>query len=156
MGLDLLMARALELAAHNAASGQGGPFGAVVALDGQLVADGVNIVTQTLDPTAHAEVVAVRRAAAKLGRFELSGCEIYTSCEPCPMCLAAIWWARIDRIWFAASQQEAAAAGFDDSVFYSELQRQPEQRRIPMQRLLGERAMEPFAAWANASVKVPY
>lgn len=148
--------RALELATENVTSGRGGPFGAVVTKGGEAVAEGVNLVTVSCDPTAHAEVTAIRRAAAALGRFDLSGCEIHTSCEPCPMCLGAILWARLDRVWYAASQQQAAEAGFDDSLFYEQMTLAPGERIIPMRRGLAEGANEPFTAWARFSAKVRY
>lgn len=148
--------QAVELAVKNAASGRGGPFGAVIVCGDELVAEGTNLVTASCDPTAHAEVTAIRQAAEKLGRFELSGCEMYASCEPCPMCLGAILWARLDRVWYAATQAEAAAAGFDDSEFYRQVGLAPAERAMPMRRGLAERANAPFAAWAAFANKVSY
>jgi guanine deaminase len=148
--------RAITLATENVTSGRGGPFGAVITKGGEVVAEGVNLVTVSCDPTAHAEVTAIRHAAAALGRFDLSGCEIHTSCEPCPMCLGAILWARLDRVWYAASHREAAAAGFDDSLFYEQMVLAPEERIIPMRRGLAEEANGPFTAWARFSAKVRY
>lgn len=148
--------RAIALASENVTSGGGGPFGAVITRGGELVAEGVNMVTLTCDPTAHAEVTAIRRAAAALSTFDLSGCEIHTSCEPCPMCLGAIFWARLDRIWYSATHLEAAAAGFDDSLFYEQIRLAPQDRRIPMTQALPELANEPFAGWLQFSAKVRY
>ena len=132
------MRRALELAAANARSGQGGPFAAVVVRNGEVVAEGCNLVTATLDPTAHAEVVAIREACKALGAFQLTGCELYTSCEPCPMCLGAIYWARPSAIYYAATHKDAASAGFDDSFIYEQTRRPVSERAIPMKRLLAE------------------
>src|ERR1700737_4143796 len=125
------MARAIQLSLDNIRSGRGGPFGAVVVKDGTIVAEGTNQVTSTNDPTAHAEVLAIREACKKLHVFELLDCELYTSCEPCPMCLGAIYWARISRIYFANTAEDAAGIGFDDSFIYSELKLPHAQRRIP-------------------------
>src|SRR5467141_1807893 len=127
---NLFMARAIQLAVENVRSGQGGPFGAVIVNDGNIVAEGANQVTATNDPTAHAEVLAIRQACRKLGLFELKGCELYTSCEPCPMCLGAIYWARLRRIYFANTAQDAARIGFDDSFIYSQLKQSPSLRSI--------------------------
>src|SRR5580658_8553971 len=124
------MARAIELSIENVRSGQGGPFGAVVVKDGKLIAEGSNCVTSTNDPTAHAEIVAIREACKKLGFFELAGCEIYTSCEPCPMCMGAIYWARPDRVYFGNTAADAANVGFDDSFIYDEMGLRLDQRRI--------------------------
>ncbi|MFN0102649.1 MAG: nucleoside deaminase [Bryobacteraceae bacterium] len=150
------MRRAISLATENVTSGTGGPFGAVITKRGELVAEGVNLVTATFDPTAHAEVTAIRRAGSTLATHNLSGCEIYTSCVPCPMCLGAILWARLDRIWYAASHRQTTAAGFDDSLFYGQMSLDPEQRIIPMAQTLRECADEPFLAWQRFSAKVPY
>jgi guanine deaminase len=148
--------RAIAIAIENVTSGMGGPFGAVITKGGELIAEGVNRVTTSCDPTAHAEIGAIRRAAIALNTHDLSGCEIYTSCEPCPMCLGAILWARLDRVWYAATQEQAAAAGFDDSVFYSQMELPPDQRIIPMTFAPGREANEPFLAWQRFSAKVPY
>ncbi len=150
-----LMRRALELARENM-NAAGGPFGAVIARDGVILAEGGNRVTSCNDPTAHAEIVAIRAACARLGSFRLDGCEIYTSCEPCPMCLGAIYWARLDRIYFANSRAEAAAAGFDDAVFYEEMALAPERRRIPAARLLAEEARVTLRAWQAKPDKIMY
>jgi guanine deaminase len=150
------MRQAIDLAAENVRFERGGPFGALVVKDGRLIATGVNAVTSSNDPTAHAEVVAIRNACRTLGRFQLTGCEIYTSCEPCPMCLGAIYWARPDRFYFACSRQDAAAYGFDDDFIYHELDRQPEERTISGQHLVSEERFLPFEQWKQSQAKVPY
>jgi guanine deaminase len=148
--------RAIELATTNVTSGAGGPFGAVIVRDGRIVGEGVNTVTATHDPTAHGEVNAIRAAAKLLGTFSLQGCELYTSCEPCPMCLAASYWARVDAIYYGASAADAAKAGFDDAVFYRELAKPAAERKIPSAQLLGDEAAAPFDAWRAAAHKVEY
>lgn len=150
------MRQAIELAVGNVRSGHGGPFGALVVKDDQLIASGANLVTASNDPTAHAEVVAIRAACQKLGTFQLDGCELYTSCEPCPMCLGAIYWARPTAFYFAGSRQAAADAGFDDAHIYNELALAPEIRSIPGYRVLEERGMEPFLEWAASIKKIAY
>lgn len=150
------MARAIELSIENVRAGLGGPFGAVIAKDGQAIAEGANQVTLKNDPTAHAEIMAIRVACNKLRRFDLQGCEIYTSCEPCPMCLAAIYWARVDRIYFANGAVDASQAGFDDSLIYQELGRSPSQRKIPMVQMMREQGLEAFRAWKNSLNKIEY
>ena len=150
------MARAIHLALQNVHSGQGGPFGAVIVRDGKVVAEGVNQVTSTHDPTAHAEVLAIRQACEKLGVFELKDCELYTSCEPCPMCLGAIYWARLARIYFANTHEDAAKIGFDDSFLYSELKQPHSRRRIPTIQMMREEALAGFRAWADKPDKIPY
>ncbi len=150
------MARAIAIAAANAASGAGGPFGAIVVCDGAIIAEGVNLVTAMSDPTAHAEMVAIRRACAALGSFQLTGCELYTSCEPCPMCLGAIYWARPGAIYYAATHKDAAAAGFDDSFIYQQTRMSPADRAIPMKRLLPDAGEEPFRSWLANQTRVPY
>ncbi|MCX6608030.1 MAG: nucleoside deaminase [Acidobacteria bacterium] len=147
--------RAIALAEQNVRVG-GGPFGAVIVKDGAIVGEGVNRVTATQDPTAHAEVVAIRAAGESLGTHDLSGCEIHASCEPCPMCWGAILWARMDRIFYAATQSDAAAAGFDDVNFYDELAKPAAQRRTPMVEALRDEGARPFAAWREFSGKVRY
>jgi tRNA(Arg) A34 adenosine deaminase TadA len=137
-------------------SGVGGPFGAVVVRDGLIVATGVNLVTSTNDPTAHAEVVAIRAACKALGDFQLTGCEVYTSCEPCPMCLAALYWSRCEAIYFGNTAADAAAAGFDDSFLYAEIARPMEQRKIPISRLLGDEAIVSFDTWCAQEAKIKY
>ncbi len=148
--------RAIQLATENVLKGAGGPFGALVARDGRIVGEGANTVTVTHDPTAHAEVNAIRAAAKALGSFTLSGCELYTSCEPCPMCLAAAYWARIGAIYYGASAADAARAGFDDAFFYSELRKSSGQRTLPATQLLGDEAWASFAAWIASPGKVEY
>jgi guanine deaminase len=150
------MARAIELSLENVRSGRGGPFAAVVVKNGVIVAEGVNQVTILNDPTAHAEVVAIREACKKLGRFELRDCELYTSCEPCPMCLGAIYWARPARVYFGNTAQDAADAGFDDSFIYREAAKPISQREIPMIALMREQALAAFRAWKMKSDKVSY
>src|SRR5271169_1069655 len=141
------MARALALSLENVRSGRGGPFGALIVRDGEIIAEGVNCVTATNDPTAHAEMVAIREACRKLQSFELADCEIFTSCEPCPMCLGAIYWARPARVYFANSAEDAAHAGFDDAFIYEEIAVPHAGRRIPIRQLMREQAMEAFRAW---------
>jgi guanine deaminase len=152
----VFMARAIQLSITNVLTGSGGPFGAVIVKDGQIIAEGVNCVTGKNDPTAHAEIVAMREACAKLGSFELSGCEIYTSCEPCPMCFGAIYWARPDRVYFAGTAADAANAGFDDSFIYQEIGKQHAQRKIPMIDMMHEQALEAFRVWEKQANKIPY
>ncbi|MBI5084696.1 MAG: nucleoside deaminase [Acidobacteria bacterium] len=148
--------RAIQLAAENAGQGRGGPFGAVVVRDGQIVAEGVNLVTSKLDPTAHAEVMAIRAACAKLGVFELRGCTIYSSCEPCPMCLAAIYWARLDALYFAASREDASAAGFDDGFLYEQIPLPASARSLRSEQLLAGESGVPFAIWRANPAKIAY
>lgn len=150
------MARAIELSIENVRTGRGGPFGAVVVKDGKIVAESANNVTGTNDPTAHAEVLAIREACKALGAFELTGCEIYTSCEPCPMCLGAIYWARPDRVFYGNTAADAGKVGFDDSFIYKEIQQPLDNRRIPMTRMMPDEAIEGFRAWEKSSKKVPY
>lgn len=149
------MRMAIGLAVENVKSG-GGPFGAVIAKGGEVVATGVNRVTLNNDPTAHAEVSAIREACKKLGTFSLAGCVIYTSCEPCPMCLGAIYWAHLDKIYYGADQHDAAAVDFDDSFIYRELELKPENRHKPVVNLLHEEALAPFNAWREKEDKVEY
>lgn len=150
------MTRAIQLSLDNVLSGQGGPFGAVVVKDGSIVAEGVNRVTAINDPTAHAEVVAIREACAKLGVFDLKDCEIYTSCEPCPMCLGAIYWARLARIYFGNLATDASKIGFDDSFIYHEFGRPFPLRSIPMVQMMREQALAAFRAWQEKPNKIPY
>jgi tRNA(Arg) A34 adenosine deaminase TadA len=150
------MQRAIALATENVLSGAGGPFGAVVVRNGQIIATGVNLVTSTNDPTAHAEIMAIRAACKELGDFRLAGCVFYTSCEPCPMCLAALYWSRCDAIFYGNSAADASAAGFDDSLLYAEVSRPIDQRRIPMKRLLADQAMESFNTWRARVDKIEY
>jgi len=150
------MARAIQLSTENVNSGRGGPFGAVVVKDGEIVAEGVNRVTATNDPTAHAEVLAIREACKKLGRFNLAGCEIYSSCEPCPMCMGAIYWAHLARVYFASAAEDALKAGFDDSLIYRELAQPPLQRKIPMIQMMRDAALVAFRAWEDRPDKILY
>jgi tRNA(Arg) A34 adenosine deaminase TadA len=150
------MRRAIELARAHMEQGDGGPFGAVIVQGGLVVAEGWNQVTSTNDPTAHAEVTAIRRACAALGTFSLAGCDLYTSCEPCPMCLAAAYWAGVARIFYAADRHDAARAGFSDAVFYEQLALPPEGRAVPQVQLLGDEGRAPFAAWLEKADRVPY
>lgn len=150
------MRRAIDLSRLHMEAGEGGPFGAVVVKEGEILGEGWNQVTSSHDPTAHAEVVAIRRACAKLGSFQLKGCEIYTSCEPCPMCLAAIYWARLDRIWYANGRTDAAAIQFDDAWLYREVALPLEARSLPAFQLLREEALPVFQSWDRKADKVPY
>ncbi|HKP70858.1 MAG TPA: nucleoside deaminase [Pyrinomonadaceae bacterium] len=153
---ERFMRRAIELAQSGVDDGLGGPFGCVVVKDGEIVGEGCNQVTSTNDPTAHAEVVAVREACRNLGSFQLTGCDVYTSCEPCPMCLGAIYWARPSRIFMAGTREDAAAAGFDDDLFYSELEKPNDDRELKMESLLREESQEVFKRWLNKPDKVEY
>jgi tRNA(Arg) A34 adenosine deaminase TadA len=150
------MRRAIALALENVRSGCGGPFAAVVAKDGRIIAEGANCVTATNDPTAHAEIVAIREACRALKHFQLDGCDLYTTCEPCPMCLGAIYWARPARVYYASVAADAADAGFDDGFIYEELQRPPKSRRIPMIQLLRDESLAIFSAWKQQPNKTPY
>lgn len=150
-----LMREALRLARESVAAG-GGPFAALVVKDGVIVATGTNRVVADRDPTAHAEVVAIRAACRALGSHRLDGCEVYASCEPCPMCAAAIAWSRAARLCYAATRHDAAAAGFDDAALHAEAGRPPEARALPAARLLGDEGRGPFEAWAARADRVPY
>ena len=150
------MRRAIALGLENVRTGRGGPFAALVVKDGRVLAEGANRVTTTNDPTAHAEVVAIREACRKLGDFQLSGCDLYTTCEPCPMCLGAIYWARPARVFYACLAADAAAAGFDDAFIYEELQRSRDARRIPMEQLLRDESLAIFSLWNRQENKTPY
>lgn len=150
------MARAIELAIENVRRGCGGPFAALVVGNGRILAEGVNLVTSTNDPTAHAEVVAIRAACQALGAFQLSGCEIYTTCEPCPMCLGAIYWARPERVFCGATARDAAEAGFDDALIYQEAAKPWADRTIPMFSLMREEALRAFDEWRANPGKTPY
>lgn len=149
------MRKAIELSIENVKNG-GGPFGAVIVKDGEIVATGVNRVTANHDPTAHAEVSAIRVACQKLGTFDLSGCEIYTSCEPCPMCLGAIYWAHLDKIYYGNNKTDAARIGFDDSFIYDELALERKDRNKAMEELLPDEAIAAFQAWEENADKVEY
>ncbi|MFH1119155.1 MAG: nucleoside deaminase [Bacteroidota bacterium] len=150
------MTEAIHLAQQNIENGNGGPFGAVIVKDGRIIASGSNHVTSWNDPTAHAEVVAIREACRVLGSFQLDGCEIYTSCEPCPMCLGAIYWARPDKVYYAAGKEDAADAGFDDDFIYRELDLHPSMRSIPAHQFMREEATNVFTNWIKSEFKVPY
>jgi tRNA(Arg) A34 adenosine deaminase TadA len=148
--------RAIALATENVRRSAGGPFGAVIVRDGRIVGEGVNSVTAALDPTAHGEVNAIRAASQALGTFSLAGCQLYSSCEPCPMCLAAAYWARIDAIFYGASAADAARAGFDDAFLYDELRRDQSARTLHATQLLGDEAWSSFAAWIASPNKIKY
>jgi guanine deaminase len=150
------MRHAIDLAIENVRTGSGGPFGAVVVKAGGVIATGVNLVTTTNDPTAHAEVVAIRAACRTLNSFQLRECEIYTNCEPCPMCLGAIYWARLSRFYYACSRQDAADIFFDDQFIYDELPLAPEERSIPGERLLITEGLAAFEAWTASVKRTPY
>ena len=150
-----LMRRAIELSKMSVQKG-GGPFGAVIACNGKIVAEGSNCVTIDCDPTAHAEVSTIRKACKALKTFDLSGCEIYTSCEPCPMCLGAIYWAHLDRIYYGNDRKDAAKIGFDDNFIYEEIAIDPKHRHRPMQPLLKKEALEAFKLWENSDSKTEY
>ncbi len=150
------MRQAIELALLNVDKNNGGPFGAVVVKDGVIIGKGANLVTVTNDPTAHAEIVAIREAAKKIGSFELQDCEIYTSCEPCPMCLGAIYWSRIGKLYYAATKDDAAKANFDDSFIYKEFALPKDQRSIPSLQLMRDDAVKVFEAWSDSEDKVTY
>lgn len=155
MTKDELMREAIRLSIENVANG-GGPFGAVIARDGEIVATGVNRVTANNDPTAHAEVSAIRRAAEALGTFNLSGCEIFTSCEPCPMCLGAIYWAHLDKVYYANTKDDAKGIGFDDSFIYDELALPRDGRRLPAETLMRSEAIRAFELWRDKADKTEY
>jgi guanine deaminase len=148
--------RAIALATQNVTAARGGPFGAVIAREGKIIGKGVNSVTSSNDPTAHAEVNAIRAAAKSLGAFTLEGCDLYSSCEPCPMCLAAAYWARLDAVYYGATATDAARAGFDDSFIYAELRKDASQRRLRATQLLGDEAWASFAAWITSPNKIKY
>lgn len=150
-----LMRRAIALAVENVKQG-GGPFGAVIARNGEIVAEGVNRVTSQHDPTAHAEVQAIRNACTKLGTFDLSGYDIYSSCEPCPMCLGAIYWAHLSHLYFAGTKADAAEAGFDDAFIYKELPLPINERHLPTEAMMHDEADAPFNAWRLNGDKVAY
>ena len=155
MTKEELMRKAIELSLTNVEN-NGGPFGAVIAKDGEIVATGLNRVTDSCDPTAHAEVSAIREATKKLNTFDLSGYDIYSSCEPCPMCLGAIYWARLDHLYYANTKTDAKNIGFDDSFIYEELELKPEERRLKSEMLLREEAIVAFENWMNREDKIEY
>ena len=148
--------QAIALATQNVVSGAGGPFAAVIVRNGKIVGEGVNTVTATNDPTAHGEVNAIRAAAKALGTFTLAGCELYTSCEPCPMCLSACYWARLDAVYYGACAADAARAGFDDAFLYDELRKTASGRQLPSTQLLGDEAWASFRAWLDSPDKIEY
>jgi len=150
------MRRAIALSLENVRSGRGGPFAAVVARGDEIIAEGTNQVTSTNDPSAHAEMLAVRDACRALAHFQLPGCEIYSSCEPCPMCLGLIYWARLDRVYYANTVEDAAGIGFDDLRIYRELALPPPARSLPMTQMLRQEALAGFRAWQAKADRIPY
>jgi len=153
---ETFMQEAIRLSLEMMRAGKGGPFGAIVVRDGEIIGRGWNQVTSANDPTAHAEIVAIREACRKTGTFLLEGAELYASCEPCPMCLSAVYWARISRVYYAASRRDAAEAGFLDEMLYEELARDASQRRIPCIGLGREPALEAFREWKEKTDRIPY
>lgn len=150
------MRRAIAMAVENVRAGLGGPFAALVVKDGRIIGQGTNRVTSTNDATAHAEIAAIREACRNLSNFQLGGCDLYTTSEPCPMCLGAIYWARLDRVFYGSNASDAAAAGFDDAFIYEELKRPLDKRKIPMQQLLHEESLASFMAWKQQDNKKLY
>lgn len=150
------MREAIRLSVNNVKSGNGGPFGAVIVKDGKVIARGANEVTSSNDPTAHAEVVAIRKACEQLGSFQLDGCEIYCSCEPCPMCLGAIYWARPDKIFYANTKKDAADIDFDDDFIYKEIELPVDGRKLPTVQMMRDEAMEAFDLWKQSTIKNEY
>ena len=149
------MRKAIALSIENIQNG-GGPFGAVIIRDGKIISTGVNRVTANTDPTAHAEVNAIREASLKLGTYDLAGCEIYSSCEPCPMCLGAIYWAHLDKLYYGNTKADAKNIGFDDSFIYDEIDLKPENRKVTTTQLLPNEAIVAFEAWTKAENKIEY
>jgi tRNA(Arg) A34 adenosine deaminase TadA len=156
MQTNEFMSRAIELSKRNMETNAGGPFGAVVVKDGKIIGEGWNQVTSTNDPTAHAEVQAIRNACKNLNTFDLNGAEIFTSCEPCPMCLSAIYWARLGKIYYANTKKDAAAINFDDDFIYQEIPKPYPQRSIPLVPLMREEALQIFKIWGHKVDKIPY
>ncbi len=156
MNDDFFLRQTFQLAREGMTTNQGGPFGSLIVRDGEIVGRGYNQVTSTNDPTAHAEVVAIRDACRNLGTFQLEGCTLYASCEPCPMCLGAIYWARPSRIVYGAFHSDAASVGFDDQFIYEELDKPREDRKIPMQQRLREEANAVFQEWVALEKRIPY
>jgi len=150
------MARAIELAIENVRAGRGGPFAAIIVKDGRVLAEGANRVTASNDPTAHAEVVAIREACAALGAFQLDGCDLYTTCEPCPMCLGAIYWARPARVFFASTAADAAAAGFDDAFIYQQIALPLAERKIPFLEMMRQESLECLRVWMENRDRIDY
>jgi len=153
---SLYMLEAIRLSVANVEEGKGGPFGAVVVKDGVIIAHGANEVTTSNDPTAHAEVVAIRRACKALNTFQLDGCEIYTSCEPCPMCLGAIYWARPSKLFYANSKEDAAKIQFDDQFIYEEIAKPIGERKLFTQQIMREEALGAFKKWSESAIKKEY
>jgi guanine deaminase len=153
---EKFMRRAIELALENVKSGRGGPFGALIVKDGAVIAEGVNSVTSSNDPTAHAEMTAIRGACSALASFQLDGCELYTSCEPCPMCLGAIYWARPAAVFYGASAGDAAAAQFDDAFIFREMAQPARLRRITMTQVMRDEALAAFKAWLDKADRIRY
>ena len=149
------MSRAIELSIESVKSG-GGPFGSVIIKNNEIISEGMNRVTKNNDPTAHGEIVAIRNACKNLNDFSLKGCELYTSCEPCPMCLSAIYWSRIDKIYYANTRDDAKKIDFDDSLIYSELTKKIKERKIPTIQLMRDEALQGFKLWTNTENKVKY
>lgn len=156
MSPNSFMAEAIELSRANVREGKGGPFAAIIVKDGEVIARGTNLVTSTNDPTAHAEVVAIREACKRLKTYHLSGCELYATCEPCPMCLGAIYWARLDRVYYANTRYDAARIGFDDLSIHSELSLPVSDRKIEMVQMMREQALVAFREWEEKEDKIPY
>ncbi|MBI3006366.1 MAG: nucleoside deaminase [Ignavibacteriales bacterium] len=150
------MFEAIELSIRNVKEGKGGPFAAIVVKDGRVISRGTNLVTSTSDPTAHAEIVAIREACKVLKSFQLVGCELYTSCEPCPMCMGAIYWARPARVYFGSTRKDAAKIGFDDSFIYNELTKSISRRKIPLIQCMREEALAAFREWQQKDDKISY
>jgi len=150
------MERAIQLSLENVRAGLGGPFAALVVRDGKILATGTNQVTTAQDPTAHAEIVAIRGACQAIHDFQLSGCELYTTCEPCPMCMGAIYWARLGKVYFANTREDAARIGFDDSFIYDQLALPVESRKIPMIQIMREQALAAFREWEKSPKKIQY
>jgi guanine deaminase len=153
---EKFMQRAIDLSRKNVESGNGGPFGAVIVKEGKIVGEGSNNVTASNDPTAHAEVEAIRNACKEINNFDLTGCEIYASCEPCPMCLSAIYWARVSKIYFANTKSDAAAIHFDDALIYEEIPKTWKHRKIPSQQFMRDEALKVFQLWEKKADKIPY
>ena len=149
------MLRAIELSISSA-NGSGGPFGCVIVKDDKIIAEGSNKVTFSNDPTAHAEIVAIREACSKLNTFNLSGCDLYASCEPCPMCLSAIYWSHVDNIFYANTREDAKKINFDDSLIYSEISKKNEDRKIPIKQMLRDEALKAFEIWNKKTDKIKY
>ena len=155
MNSDFFMQKAIELSIKNI-NNNGGPFGCVIVKNNKIISEGVNGVTQNNDPTAHAEIVAIRNACKKLNTFDLSGCELYTSCEPCPMCLSAIYWSHIDLVYYGNSRENAAAIQFDDKFIYDEMKKDINERKIPLKQILKDEAIKAFDLWAETENKTKY